>query len=50
MISIRQALEVHHVAIKKFGGSPGIRDISGLESALARPFQTFGGEELYPMI
>lgn len=26
----------------------GIRDLGGLESALARPFQTFGGEDLYP--
>jgi death-on-curing protein len=25
----------------------GIRDISLLESALARPFQTFGGDDLY---
>jgi death-on-curing protein len=26
----------------------GIRDSGALESALARPFQTFGGEDLYP--
>jgi len=39
MISVRQALEIHQVAIEKFGGSSGIRDMSGLESALARPFQ-----------
>jgi death-on-curing protein len=26
----------------------GVRDLKGLESALARPFQTFGGEDLYP--
>ena len=25
----------------------GIRDVSGLESALAQPRQTFGGKELY---
>ncbi len=50
MISIQQALSIHKIAIEKFGGSQGIRDINGLESALARPFQTFGGEDLYPTI
>ena len=47
MISVPQALNIHSIAIEKFGGSQGIRDIGALESALARPFQTFGGEELY---
>ncbi len=47
MISVQQALAIHKIAIEKFGGSTGIRDINGLESALARPFQTFDGEELY---
>ena len=50
MISIQQALAIHKTAIEKFGGSQGIRDMNGLESALARPFQTFGGEELYSSI
>lgn len=50
MISIQQALSIHKIAIEKFGGSQGIRDINGLESALARPFQTFVGEDLYPTI
>lgn len=48
MISVNQTLEIHKIAIEKFGGADGIRDLSGLESALARPFQTFGGEDLYP--
>ena len=50
MISVSQALKLHTVAILKFGGANGIRDMGGLESALARPFQTFGGEDLYPSI
>ena len=50
MISVKQALEIHKVAIEKFGGSLGVRDTSGLESALARPFQTFAGDELYSTI
>jgi death-on-curing protein len=50
MISVNQTLEIHKIAIDNFGGADGIRDLSGLESALARPFQTFGGEDLYPSI
>ena len=50
MISVSQALKIHTVAILKFGGANGVRDMGGLESALARPFQTFGGEDLYPSI
>lgn len=50
MISVEQVLKIHTVAIEKFGGANGIRDMGGLESSLARPFQTFGGEDLYPTI
>lgn len=48
MISVKQALAIHKIAIEKFGGSDGIRDFGNLESALARPFQTFDGTDLYP--
>ena len=48
MILIEDVLTIHEFSIKDFGGSSGIRDIGLLESAIARPFQTFGGEELYP--
>ncbi len=48
MISIKETEEIHKVLIDKFGGSYGIRDLAGLESALARPFQTFENKELYP--
>jgi death-on-curing protein len=48
MITVKQSLEIHKILIEKYGGSTGVRDLDGLESALARPFQTFGGEDLYP--
>jgi death-on-curing protein len=48
MISIKEVVEIHKKLIETFGGSDGIRDQSALDSALARPFQTFDGEELYP--
>ena len=50
MIILNDVLELHEKSIIDFGGSQGIRDIGLLESALARPFQTFGGEDLYPTI
>ncbi len=50
MISVEQALKINTIAIEKFGGANGVRDMGGLESALARPFQSFGGEDLYPSI
>lgn len=48
MISVKQAIEIHEIVVKAFGGSMGVRDLGALESALVRPFQTFGGEDLYP--
>lgn len=48
MISIKEVEEIHKKLIERFGGSHGIRELSALDSALARPFQTFDGEELYP--
>jgi death-on-curing protein len=48
MIEISEAENIHAILIDKFGGSKGIRDIGLLESALNRPYATFGGEELYP--
>ncbi len=38
---------MHTVAVTEFGGSQGTRDRGLLESALARPLATFGGQNLY---
>lgn len=48
MISKESVLRIHELSIAKYGGSNGIRDEGLLESAIARPYQTFGGEDLYP--
>jgi death-on-curing protein len=50
MISINDILELHDKSIRDFGGSNGIRDMGLLESAIARPFQTFDGKYLYKTI
>lgn len=45
-----QILLLHAQLIEATGGSDGIRDVGLLESALESPFQSYGGEELYPSI
>jgi death-on-curing protein len=45
-----QILLLHTQLIQTTGGSDGIRDVGLLESALESPFQSYGGEELYPSI
>lgn len=42
------AFALHRRAIERFGGSMGVRDAGLLDAALAQPWQTFGGVELYP--
>lgn len=42
-----QVLSLHRMMCDATGGDPGLRDMGLLESALAAPFQTFGGTELY---
>ena len=46
--SVEQALLIHKYLIEVSGGAEGLRDKGALESALDTPFQTFGGEDLYP--
>lgn len=43
-------LRIHDRQIRKYGGTPGVRDDGLLESALAQPQATFGGELLHPTI
>ena len=50
MISLQEVLQLHENSIRDYGGSSGIRDMNMLESALARPFQSFGNTEFYPTI
>ena len=49
-LTLNEVLELHRRLIEPYGGSAGIHDLGALESALAQPRMTFGGEELYPTI
>lgn len=49
-LSKEQILVLHSQLIEEYGGSDGVRDYNLLDSALENPFQSFGGEELYPTL
>lgn len=49
-LTLEQVLELHRLALKQSGGMDGVRDLGALESAVAQPQMTFGGEELYPTL
>ncbi len=44
---IAQVYAIHEVVIAESGGMEGLRDGAMLHAAVARPFATFAGEELY---
>ena len=50
MFDYKTILILHDEVLKQYGGASGIRDHNLLDSALHRPFQTFGGEDLYPSV
>ena len=49
-VSKSMVLSIHARQIERFGGTPGVRDEGLLESALAQPQATFGGQFLHPTI
>ena len=49
-LTLAEVLEIHDQQIQLYGGSSGIRDHDGLESAVATPQATFGGVYLHATI
>lgn len=49
-LSLSEVIELHRRIIETSGGSHGLRDLGALQSALAQPRMTFGGQDLYPTI
>src|SRR3982751_3932927 len=47
-LSLQEVISLHSLLIAQSGGSSGLRDQGALESAVAQPEASFGGEELYP--
>ena len=49
-LSERQVLRMHEQLLEETGGMSGVRDEGLLQSALEAPFQSFGGEDIYPSV
>lgn len=49
-LTLDEVLALHADQLDRYGGSPGVRDLGLLESALAAPRATFGGELLHPTL
>lgn len=46
-VTAEDVILIHSRVIAASGGMDGLRDRAGLEAALAAPFQSFGGQELF---
>ena len=46
-LTVARVLFIHDQMVKRFGGSFGMRDLGLVESAVARPQSSFGGQDLY---
>jgi death-on-curing protein len=46
-LTLEEVLEIHVDQIKRYGGSSGLRDLGLLQSAVATPQASFGGEYLH---
>jgi death-on-curing protein len=49
-LTVEEVLELHRLALAQSGGLGGVLDLGGLDSALAQPKMTFGGQELFPTL
>ena len=46
-LTLAEVLEIHRNQIDLYGGSPGVGDLHLLQSAIAQPEASFGGEWLH---
>jgi death-on-curing protein len=47
-LTLDEILELHAEQVRRYGGSPGVRDRGLLDSAIAMPSQSFGGQYVHP--
>lgn len=48
--TLEQVLAIHADIIRLHGGNPAIHDLGLVDSAVARPKDTFDGHDLYPTV
>ena len=46
-LNLTEVLEIHKIQIELYGGQYGVRDLGLLQSALAQPEASFGGQWLH---
>jgi death-on-curing protein len=46
-LTVEDVLEIHESQLERFGGGAGLRDVGLLESAVAQPQASFGGEYVH---
>ncbi len=49
-LTVPEVLEIYRHLMQQSGGTAGVTNLGALESAVAQPRMTFGGQELYPTI
>jgi death-on-curing protein len=49
-LALGEVVELQRRLLEATGGAPGIRDFGALESAIAQPKATSGGDDLYPAL
>ena len=47
-LTLAEVLELHRRIMEQAGGTPTVRDLGGLISAVAQPRMTFEGRDLHP--
>lgn len=47
-LSLAEVLLLHRLVMEQSGQQSVLRDLGAVESAVAQPRQTFGGDDLYP--
>ena len=48
--SLKQVIMFHAAAMAEHGGEEGLRDEGLLDAAISAPFQTWGGQDLFPSL
>lgn len=49
-LTLVEVLDLHRLVLAQSGGREGVRDLNAVDSAVAQPAMTFGGQELYPTL
>ncbi|MEL6931180.1 MAG: type II toxin-antitoxin system death-on-curing family toxin [Cyanobacteria bacterium J06600_6] len=49
-LTLEEVMSLHRQIFGRSGKTAGVRDMGSLESAVAQPSMTFGGEDLYPTL